>query len=154
LNGENVTTDAMDEALGDHYERFWKATAAGRLIMQQCEDCWRWQHPPSVRCIRCGGGRVAFRRVSGRGTVYSFATVTRVVNDDYPDVPYVVVLVELDDAPGARIFSRVISDVASPLAIGQVVEVQFESRGGRVLPLFQCARDAQLSGGAERAKAQ
>jgi uncharacterized OB-fold protein len=54
-----------------------------------------------------------------------------------PAVPYNVVVVELDDALGARLISNLVGIAHQAIAIGMAVQVQWdEVESGLVLPRF------------------
>lgn len=36
-------------------QEFWTALSEGRLSMQRCSQCRRFQHPPAERCKTCDG---------------------------------------------------------------------------------------------------
>ena len=46
---------------------FWEAAAQGRLAIQRCGGCGKWNHAPSIACPTCGGFALVFADVSGRG---------------------------------------------------------------------------------------
>lgn len=89
-------------------ERFWRATAEGRLELARCTRCREWHHPPLENCRRCAAP-TAFEPISGRGTVYSFVVQRQAAVVGYFDrVPYVVAVVELDEQHGLRLTGRVV----------------------------------------------
>lgn len=117
---------------------YWDAAAAERLAIQRCSSCGRFQHPPESACVRCTSTAVTFEEVSGRGTLYSFAVARQAFDPAFLDrLPYLLGLVELDDAPGVRLLTNVVTDDPDALAIGTPVEVFFEQRGGWKLPMFR-----------------
>ncbi len=66
--------------------------------------------PPAARTLPevCGRDRV-FETVVGTGTVYSFIVQRQPSVVGYEDtIPYVVALVDLDDAPGVRLPARIV----------------------------------------------
>jgi uncharacterized OB-fold protein len=125
---------------GVHTEAFWAACAQRALAFQRCTACGRFQHPPLPGCRHCGSRALAWSRVAGRGRIFS---VTIVHHPAFPAlrdaVPYNVVTVEFDDAPGVRLVSNVL-DAPDGLAIGQAVDLAWdEPRPGVVLPRFRVA---------------
>ncbi|MEQ5837285.1 OB-fold domain-containing protein [Marinobacter sp. NFXS9] len=89
---------------------YWAALAQGKLKMQRCAGCDKWNWPAVWRCSECGGWRQAWHEVAPRGRIYSW---TRSWHDfgvprDLP-VPYVSVVVELDDAGGTRLLGTLAS---------------------------------------------
>lgn len=85
----------------------------GRLEVQLCASCARRVFPPRTLCPHCGGGELAFRPVSGLGTVYS-TTVVR--QRDAEGGPYNLALVDLDE--GVRLMSRIEGLLPQDVRIG------------------------------------
>ena len=54
---------------------FWDAAKEHRLVIQRCQACSYFNHPPREMCDVCHGGEMAFEQVSGRGTIYSFSVM-------------------------------------------------------------------------------
>lgn len=112
---------------------FWAAAARHELAVCACATCERTIHLPLATCPACGVPTI-WRVVAGAGRVVSWTVVTHQVHPGFP-VPYTVLLVELDDAPGVRLVGRL--DGNPPVDAGQAVRVRFEEVGdGVVLPLW------------------
>ena len=100
---------------------------AGELMVQSCRACAHAQHPPEDVCRSCGSHDVAPRASRGRGRVESVIVVHRAVHPALKDrVPYAVVLVSLDDAPGVNLVGNVRGAKPHDIAIGARVRVVFE----------------------------
>ncbi len=120
-------------------EGFWRSGADGRLRMQRCRGCLRWQHPPNPVCFHCLSRDVAFEPVIGDGTVYSF-TINHQPWLPHLREPYAVIVVELDEQPGLRFVSRLVDTDMAGVRIGLRVRVVFEPLGdGLFAPLFTAA---------------
>jgi uncharacterized OB-fold protein len=83
----------------------------------------------------CLSGELATEVVSGRGTVHTFTVNHQAWRPDL-DEPYVIAVVELDDAPGVRLLTNVVDCDPEAVAIGLRVRVRFEDHGDVHLPLF------------------
>jgi uncharacterized OB-fold protein len=109
----------------DAKNRAW--FTAGRLALQACTRCQAVQFPPEDACRSCGGFELGSRESAGRGRVESVAVVHHAVHPALrPHVPYAVVLVSLDDAPGVNLLGNVLNRPAGEIAIGARVRVVFE----------------------------
>jgi hypothetical protein len=75
--------------------------------------------------------------VSGRGKVFTLAVMHQAIDPGFAaEVPYAVVLVELDE--GVRMITNVVDCPASAIEIGMPVEVVFEEVSPEVtLPKFR-----------------
>ena len=112
------STGGPDAQFAAHLER-------GELALQSCAGCGRQVFPPRVACLHCGSDRLAFRAVSGRGTVYS-TTVVRRKPEEGGD--YNLALVDLEE--GARLMSRVEGIAPQLVAIGQQVTARIAPKAG------------------------
>jgi uncharacterized OB-fold protein len=118
---------------------FWNAAAEHRLVLQRCRSCLKLQYPPEVCCVHCQAEEFEPADVSGRGVIYSYAVVDRPLHAGFVNaLPYVVVLVELDEQPGLHILTNLV-DVPerTTLSCGMPVEVAYEDRGSVTLPQFR-----------------
>ena len=108
--------------------------------MQRCSHCSLYQYPPDIICVSCQSPELAVTEVSGRGTLYSYATVDRAFHAGFVDrVPYVVGLIELEEQAGLRMLTNIVDTDPKELRVGLPLEVTFEDRAGTVLPQFRSA---------------
>lgn len=106
---------------------FWDAANRGVLALPTCRRCGHTWYPPSSHCPSCLSRDVAFREVSGRGTVWSWIVMHRQYFRDFPP-PYVVAFVKLEEGP--MIMSAVASGVEpSALRCDLPVRAAFERLG-------------------------
>ncbi|MEZ5144954.1 MAG: OB-fold domain-containing protein [Acidimicrobiales bacterium] len=103
---------------------FWDAAREGRLALARCGACGRFVHPPAPVCPLCHTTGVEWVDVEPVGTVDSF-TVNHQPMRPGLEVPYAIVLVEPDGAPGVRLTLRLDGDPATA-AIGRRVRIGFE----------------------------
>ena len=118
---------------------FFEAARRGELVVCVCQSCNAVLHLPRGFCHHCGGSQVGWKQVSGEARLYSWTTVVRPVLPSFP-VPYTVVLVELDDAPGVRLIGHLPGE--PELTPGMPMRVHFEERDGVVLPNFKPVQPA------------
>jgi uncharacterized OB-fold protein len=117
---------------------FWDACRQRQLRLPRCRSCRRYRHPPLPGCPYCGAAATDWVESRGRGRVYSYTIIHHAsVPALQPAVPYNVVVVELDDALGARLISNLVGIAHQAIAIGMAVQVQWdEVESGLVLPRF------------------
>lgn len=123
----------------ERFAPFWQAAAEGRLVVQRCTACDNLQYYPRRRCISCGGEGLDYQEVSGRATLYSFATVLRYPPSAFTDdLPYTLAIVKL--AEGPQMLTRMVDCDPDSLRCEMEVEVVFrEGKNGRQLPCFKPA---------------
>ncbi len=119
---------------------YWEAAARRELKLPRCDACGLRFFPPRDLCPNCWSEKLSWQTMSGRGTVWTFTEVHVPFYDDTwaEDVPYVVVVVELDEGP--RMLANIVEPDMDRLSIGDRVEVVFEDRTeGVSLPMFRVA---------------
>jgi hypothetical protein len=117
-------------------EPFWLAARDKRLVAPRCGNCGQFRLPPTAFCPQCQSTAVDWVQLSGRATVYSFAVVHGFPG--LPDITLVPVVVDLPDAPGARLVSNVIDVDPAEVYIGMPLEVTFSPIADDwQLPLFR-----------------
>ncbi len=90
---------------------YWDGVAERRLLVQRCAGCGMWIWQPRPVCPRCHTADPVWTEVSGAGQVVSWTVVHPPVLPVWQDAtPFVVVLVELDDAPGVRMVGQLVDD--------------------------------------------
>ncbi len=120
---------------------FWDAVQQRQLVIQRCQACKRYSHPPVSYCQNCGSRDLRFEAVSGRGAIYSFTIVSDTRLKGFEEVlPYQVVLVELTEQRGLLMTVNMADTPVSGLRIGAPVLAHFiEVENGVVLPEFLLA---------------
>ena len=105
-------------------EPFWVAVSEHRLTCQQCGECGALRMPPSAFCPRCRSQEVTWAPLSGRGTVFSFTVARHALTPELAEcLPYVVAVIDLEGAPGARLVANIVDVETENVRIGMPVEV-------------------------------
>ena len=116
---------------------FWAGGAAGQLLVNRCDACGRWHHPPKPVCPHCFSTAVAPKPVSGRGTVWA-ATVNHQQWFATRDAPYVIAIVELAEQAGLRLLTNIVDCDPAQVHAGMAVTVGFEPLADDIwLPTFR-----------------
>ena len=147
------STDITDEGLlarfpGWDVDRDSAAHYRGRLerrlLLQRCDDCGTWHHPPRPMCPACWSWHVTPTEVAGTGTMFMFVLLHQgppAEGVDYA-TPHPVVTVELDEQPGLRFTSTVVGVPNDAIRIGARVTLDWIDRDGAPLPVFRIVGDA------------
>ena len=101
---------------------FWDAAAKGELVAQRCGACGALRHPPRPMCPHCRSLEVEVARLSGRGTLYSYAILHHPQHPAF-DYPVLAALVDLDE--GVRVVSNLTDVTPGDIRIGMRLEVHF-----------------------------
>ncbi len=120
---------------------WWQAAAEHRLVVQRCSDCSCLRLPPAPVCPHCRSAEADWKEVSGRGALYTYTVVHRSVAADQ-ELPFVIAVVELEDAEGVRLISNLVDTSPEELKIGMALEVVWEDMSPDLaIPRFRAVRD-------------
>ena len=109
-----------------------------RLVVRSCSRCGADHHLPRAYCYHCGSFDLAWREVAGLGTLYAWTVVEHPTHPAY-EVPYTVVLVDVDEAPDVRLVGNLPG--RPTLEVGMPMEVWWDDVDGQaVLPNWRPAR--------------
>ncbi len=109
---------------------FFEAAARGELAIPRCAACTAFCWYPPERCPHCGGEELRWTRVSGRGSLFSWAVVQRALFEEYAEkAPYVAALVALEEDPAVRIVTQIVDCAPEDLRVDMPVEVAFRPLG-------------------------
>ncbi|QEE23408.1 acyl dehydratase [Rhodanobacter glycinis] len=108
---------------------FWDGLKAHEVRIQQCEACKHWIFFPRSHCPACASRALAWRSVSGNGTLYSL-TVARVptLPEFTDEMPQLLAVVQLDE--GVHINTTLVGAEPEAWKIGQRMRPVFDERPG------------------------
>jgi len=130
-----VADDVMLPAIGDDSAPFWEGCRRGELRVQRCAETGRLIFPPRPMSPWGPHSEPTWTRVSGRGSIWSFAVPHPPLLPQFAELaPYNVILVALDEDPTIRMIGNLVAreggaideiDPAS-IEIGTPVRAVFE----------------------------
>ena len=108
---------------------YWDGLKTHEVRIQQCEACGHWIFFPRLHCPACASQKLAWRSVSGNGTLYSF-TVARVptLPEFTDEMPQLLAVVQLDEGP--HINTTLVGAPPEAWKIGQRLRPVFDERPG------------------------
>ncbi len=120
---------------------FWAACKGGQLELPVCATCKKAHLPPGPVCPFCFSDTIEWKPASGRGEIASWVEYHMAFSNRFSDqVPYLVVLVELDEGP--RLVSSIRDTASKDMRVGMRVEVGFEElKPGLIVPTFSPIED-------------
>ena len=123
----------MKRVLGDNWvlpgiDRLNRAFfTSGKLMLQQCQTCGTIQHPPEEVCKTCRSFELGHFESAGRGRIASVAVNHHPIHPGLNDVvPFAIVLVAVDDAPGLLVVGNAVGVPPGEVRIGDAAQVVFE----------------------------
>src|SRR5690349_4188942 len=85
----------------DEFKPFFSALSRRTIAFPKCEQCGRFHWYPMMRCPHCLGERIGWKDVRPKGSVYTWTVYRHAFQPAWKTkLPYVVGVVEFDDAPG------------------------------------------------------
>ncbi len=121
----------------ENTRKYWEGCRQHKLLLPKCRACDKFFFFPNNFCPHCLSEDVEWLEASGRGRVHTFSVVERPPTIPFSsDVPYVVVIIELDEGP--RMMSSLIGVAPGDVRVDMPVEVVFEEATEEVvLPKFR-----------------
>jgi uncharacterized OB-fold protein len=123
-------------------EPFWEAVNQRKLVIQRCQRCRFYYHPPVGVCLECHSSQLSFEPVSGNGRVKGYSITRHGARHPAFEAlqPYAVALVELEEQEGLYMLSNIPNVSLERIRVGLPVSVDFEEIvPGHLIPQF-CAR--------------
>jgi uncharacterized OB-fold protein len=106
---------------------FWDAAKAHSLVAPRCRACGSFRMPPTPFCHNCQSQETEWVQLEGTGHVYTYTVIRHpTVPALNGHVPYVLALVEFDDAPGIRLLTNIVDCDPDTIRSGQSVEVAWD----------------------------
>jgi len=129
-------SDTKPQPILDQVSREWfDAAREGKLLIQRCAACERFQFYPRAHCIHCFAGRPEWHEASGRGRLHTFSVVYQTPNPEFADdCPYVLAIVDLEE--DVRMTSRLVDVAEEDIACDMPVTVTFGGWDELSLPFF------------------
>ncbi|MEU6991465.1 OB-fold domain-containing protein [Streptomyces sp. NPDC046465] len=133
----------LTPTIDDDGAPFWAHAARGELRIQACTPCGALRFPPRPCCPHCQSFDSDWRRMTGRGRIWSYVFPHPPLLPAYAAQPgYNAIVVELADAPRIRLVGNLVTapDAAlnsvppERLRIGAKVQAVFADVGGVVVP--------------------
>ncbi len=133
------------------FKDYNEALKQHRLCGLKCRSCGEVVAQPRLACGKCGSSQLDVINLQGAGVLRSFTVINVAPEGREKDVPYIVVLVELNEGPWIMgNLTGVAPDSANMELIGRkvvmegIVAVSDKFTGGEVAgPVF--ALDSQLT---------
>lgn len=118
-------------------QAYWQGLREGKLLLQHCRACGAVQFYQQALCRDCGSEDIEHRPASGRGRVHSYSVVHRAPGPAFrADVPYCVLLVELEEGP--RMISSLVDGDLDAVTFDMDVELVCEPQDEKItLPRFR-----------------
>ena len=81
------------------FKEYNEALKQNKLLGLKCHACGALTVPPKMVCRHCASPDMEITEVKGTGKIRTFTTVYVAAEGREDEVPYVIVMVELDEGP-------------------------------------------------------
>lgn len=81
------------------FKDYNEALKQNRLLGLRCQECGAITVPPKMVCGKCASLDLDIVELKGQGKIQTFTTVYVAPEGRQGEVPYIIVLVELDEGP-------------------------------------------------------
>ena len=101
-------------------QNFFESASNGNLLLQRCKKCGNIQFYPRPLCTKCGSLELEWIKSSGKGKIYSYTAINRVINNSKvfeKNIPYTIAIIELSE--GIRVYGLIKDCSPSKIRIGQ-----------------------------------
>jgi uncharacterized OB-fold protein len=78
---------------------YYEALRQDKLLGMKCHACGAVMVPPALVCRKCSSSDLEIVGLTGSGRIRTFTTVFVAPEGRESEVPYIIVLVELDEGP-------------------------------------------------------
>ncbi len=81
------------------FERYNSALKKNILLGLKCKQCEKITCPPQMTCQECASLDLEITELAGTGTIQTYTTIYVAAENRENELPYVIVLVELEEGP-------------------------------------------------------
>ena len=81
------------------FKEYSEALKSNKLLGLKCRDCGAITIPPKMVCRQCTSLNLEVMELKGNGKIQTFTVVNVAAEGREREVPYTIVLVELDEGP-------------------------------------------------------
>jgi uncharacterized protein len=112
---------------------YYRGLLEEQLLVNRCDDCDTWHHPPRPVCPKCWSRALTPTGVAGTGFV-ALITILR-QGPRRPGIDYTdghpLVAIELDEQPGLRVSGTVINRASEDINVGDRVQTVWRTFEGQ-----------------------
>jgi len=81
------------------FKGYNEALKKNKLLGLKCQECGAVTVPPKMACRKCASPDMEIVELTGKGKIQTFTTAYVTSEGREDEVPYIIVMVELDEGP-------------------------------------------------------
>jgi uncharacterized OB-fold protein len=117
---------------------FWEGTCQGEIRFPKCRDCGRYHWYPCLLCPFCHSQNIQWTPLTSQARLYSWSHVDWSLPSLGIRGPFILALVEFDEAPDLYLTSNLVECEPEDVHIGMALEVVYQKINETlVIPLFK-----------------
>jgi uncharacterized OB-fold protein len=122
---------------------FWEGTRKGEIRFPRCQDCKKYHFYPYWLCPFCHSPNIKWQALTSQPRLFTWTCVRRNLSPVFSiRGPYIVALVEFDEAPGFYLTTNLVECQPEDLQIGMPLEVIFQKVDDKItMPIFKPIKD-------------
>ncbi|MFJ7666599.1 Zn-ribbon domain-containing OB-fold protein [Lysinibacillus sp. NPDC097195] len=108
---------------------YWDAADRHELVLQKCDTCHSYNHPPGPACAKCGSTELSWESQGSdiTGSIYSYVVSYRPFLPGFQDdLPTIIVVVQLDHLQEVKIIGNVLGCPPEEIKIGMPVKMTWQ----------------------------
>ena len=114
------------------FKDYNEALKGNKLLGLKCKDCGAITVPPKMVCRNCTSHNMEIIQLKGTGKIQTFTTVNVASEGRENEVPYTIVMVELDEGPW--IMGNLTGVEPSEATIERLINKKVKMEKGEVFP--------------------
>lgn len=124
-------------AISPENQQFWDGLRERKFLAPRCRNCGDFGWIPYIACRSCLSTDLEWVQLSGRATVYSYSIVYRGPGAFGDDVPYVLILAEMEERPRPMLVLAQLTDCpVEEIRIGLPLTVAYTDIEGEDVTLY------------------
>ncbi len=129
--------------MSDNFAIYQDYLHRAELRLPFCPSCQRYIFYPRGFCPYCWGETVVWKRLQGRGRVYSYTIVNVSALPEFTEkVPYIYAIVELEE--GIKMPANIVDCEPEKVTVGMPVELSIQERADVPEPDHTCWRESPM----------
>ncbi len=113
------------------FKEFDEALKNDRILGLKCQQCGNINVPPKMVCSKCTSPDMEVVELGSKGKIQTFTTVNVAPEGRENEVPYIIVLVELDEGPWLM---GNLADIDPSKATMELIDQRVSMGGHKVFP--------------------
>lgn len=122
---------------------FWDAADQHEMVLQKCNNCGHYAHPPGPSCATCGSQDLTWEQLGSdvKASIYTYVISYRPFLPGFQDdLPLIIAQAALEQVPEVKIMCNLLECKAEDVYVGKPVKMIWQDvTEDRALPQWVAA---------------